>query len=99
MAGNAPIKLQLPIQDTASFEPFGLDAESAHAWVQALPTGNARQTVQLLRQVIDDLNRVILEPALRFNILEALRPNLFVATAALSRKFLNQPLVLPEELR
>ena len=99
MAGNAPIKLQLPIQDTASFEPFGLDAGSAHAWVQALPSGNARQTVQLLRQVIGDLNKVTLEPALRFNILEALRPSLFVATAALSRKFLNQPLVLPEELR
>ena len=99
MAGNAPIKLQLPIQDTASFEPFGLDAESAHAWVQALPAGNARQTVQLLNQVIGDLNKVTLDPALRFNILEALRPSLFVATTALSRKFLNQPLVLPEEPR
>lgn len=99
MAGNAPITLQLPIQDTASFEPFGLDAESAHAWVQALPAGNARQTVQLLQQVIDDLNKVTLEPALRFNILEALRPSLFAATAALSRAFLNQPLVLPEEPR
>ncbi len=99
MAGSAPIKLQLPIQDTDSFEQFALDAESAHAWVQALPAGNARHTVQLLLQAIGDLNKVNLEPVQRFNIMEALRPSLFVATTALSRNFLNQPMVLPEEPR
>ncbi|MEH6608410.1 MAG: GTPase [Halioglobus sp.] len=99
MAEIAPIKLQLPDQDLEKFEFFELTAEAAHRWIQELPGANARQSVQQLQQVISQLNRLKLSPGVRFNLLEAMRATILVATSGLSRNILNQPLALPEEAR
>lgn len=94
-----PIKLRIPRQDLEAFRLFSLDAHAARAWAQSLPVTNTVAVVSQLRQALGDLNRVGLKPEARYSVLEALRPNVEVAIANLSRRFLNQPLVMPEEPR
>ncbi|MEP0201208.1 MAG: GTPase [Halioglobus sp.] len=99
MTEQSPIKLRLPTQDLASFSHFALNTEAAHHWALGLPVANTRKVVHELRAALGELNRVEMAPQNRFNILEALRPRLLVALSTLTKRFLNQPLVLPEEPR
>jgi hypothetical protein len=64
-----------------------------------LPVANTKAVVQELRRAISELNRVAISPDIRFNIMEILRPSLNVAIATMSRRFLSQALVMPEEPR
>ncbi len=99
MSNNQPIKLRIPRQDLAKFALFELSPEQAGTWADSLPMANTAQGAQPLHSAISDLNRVDMSPALRFSILEALRPTLDQALSALSRDYLNQPVVLSEESR
>ena len=99
MSSTGPIKLRIPRQDLQAFKLFRLNAEAASQWAQGLPVANTKSVVSQLRDALQDLNRVQLDPESRFEILEVLRPNLQVALTNLSRRYLNQPLVLPEEPR
>jgi hypothetical protein len=99
MSDNAPIKLRIPRQDLAECTLFRSSADAAQIWAKNLPIANTRLVVQKLRSAISELNRVELAPDVRFNIMEALRPSLHVALSTMSRRFLNQPLIMPEEPR
>ena len=99
MTTATPIKLRIPKQDLAQFTGFELSVEGATAWAQALPVTNTRQVTQQLRETLTLLNRTALAPDLRFEIMEALRPNLKVALSTLNKRILNQPLAMPEEPR
>ena len=81
------------------FTHFTLDEEAARQWTRGLPLANTRSSAQQLRQVISDLNRVGLAPETRFQIVEALRPDLLIVLSNLAKRFLNQPLIMPEEPR
>lgn len=97
MINRAPIKLRIPEQDLEEFSLFDLTADAAIIWAQSLPVANTKQVVQQLRRAIEDLNRLVISPDVRFGIMEALRPSLYIGLTALTKRFLNQPLVLPEE--
>jgi hypothetical protein len=97
MVSNAPIKLKIPRQDLQDFPLFQLNVDAAQAWARSLPVTNTRSVAQQLRQAIGDLNRVRLAPETRYNIMEVLQPNLHVAFSNLTKRFLNQPLVMPQE--
>lgn len=99
MSENPPIRLRIPRQDLADFGSFPLSAQGAEQWAQSLPVTDTRRYVAQLRETARDLNRVAMPADLRFDIMEALAPGLQVAATNLSRRFLNQPLVLPEEPR
>lgn len=99
MSNNEPIKLRIPRQDLSEFVLFGLTGEQARSWVESLPIANTAQVAQQLRSAISDLNRVEMKPNMRFEILEALRPTLHTALSTLSKYYLNQPIVLPDEPR
>jgi hypothetical protein len=99
MSENTPIKLRIPRQDLTSCTLFRASAEDARVWAQNLPIANTKLVVQKLRSAIDELNRVEMAPDLRFDIMEVLRPSLHVALSTMSRRFLHQPLVMPEEPR
>jgi len=99
MVSNAPIKLKIPRQDLQDFSLFQLNARATHTWAQGLPVTNTRSVAQQLRHAINDLNRVELAPEIRYSIMEVLQPNLHVALSNLTKCFLNQPLVMPEEPR
>jgi hypothetical protein len=97
MINSAPIKLRIPEQDLEDFSLFDLTADAAILWARSLRVANTKAVVQQLRQAIEDLNRLVISPDVRFGIMEALRPGLHIGLAALTKRFLNQPLVLPEE--
>jgi hypothetical protein len=99
MLSNAPIKLKIPRQDLQDFSLFQLNADAAHTWAQSLPVTNTRSVAQQLRRAISDLNHVKFAPEVRYSIMEVLQPNLGVALSNLAKRFLNQPLVMPEEPR
>lgn len=97
MNSNAPIKLRIPRQDLADFSTFRANADGASDWAAHLPVTNTAGVVQQLLQALGQLNRVPLSPEVRYSILEALRSTADVALGNLSRRFLHQPLVMPEE--
>ena len=96
---KAPIKLKIPRQDLQDFPLFQLNTDAARAWAQSLPVTNTRSVAQQLRHAIGDLNHVKLAPEVRYSIMEVLQPSLDVALFNLTKRFLNQPLVMPEEPR
>ncbi len=99
MSDPTPIKFRIPRQNLAAPTVFRATAEDAANWAQNLPIANTKLAVQKLRSAIDELNHVDMAPDVRFDIMEALRPSLRVALSTLSRRLLNQPLVMPEEPR
>ena len=99
MNKNEPIRLKVPRQDLAAMTLFRPNADAARQWARDLPVTNTRSVAQQLREAISDLNRVSLAPEIRHSIMEALRPSMQVALFNLSRHYLNQPLILPEEPR
>lgn len=96
MEGNTKITLRIPNQDLEDFSLFALDRDSADQWAQALPVTNTDAVVDLIKRALAELNRVSIPPEVRFEILETLVPSLDVAVSNLSKRFLNQPLVMPE---
>jgi len=99
MNDKEPIKLRLPRQDLSEFALFGLSADQARNWAEGLSMVDAAQLARRLHGAVGDLNRVDVDPDIRFEILEALRPALHTALSTLSRRYLDQPAVLPEESR
>ncbi len=97
MADKAPVKLRIPRQDLDQHSLFPLTLEGVQSWTNALPVTNTREVAQQLRVAISELNRVHLPAEQRHALLESMRSNLTVATGSLSRRFINQPLVLPAE--
>ena len=99
MNNEALIRLKLPRQDLAEFSLFPTNETAVRAWASELPVANPRSVAQQLLQAINELNRHPLSPETRFQVLEALADKLQVTLTNLTRRFLNQPLVMPEEPR
>ena len=99
MTSEGPIKLKLPRQDLARFSHFQTSESAAREWASHLPVANPRGVAQQLLGALSDLNTHPLSPELRFDILEAMTEKLQVTLTNLTRRFLNQPLIMPEEPR
>lgn len=97
MTDNARVKLRLPTQDLDRFDAFPLERDAAAAWAANLPLANVLAVLQQLIHVVGDLNRVRMSASTRHDLLEALRPTIDTALQNSGKRFLNQPLVLPEE--
>jgi hypothetical protein len=99
MEDQRTIKLKIPRQDFTGAPLFQPTIQAADDWVQSLPVTNTNSLVQLLGQALSDLNRTRISPEVRYSIADLLRPNLDVAVSNLSKRFLNQPLIMPVEPR
>jgi cyclic-di-GMP-binding protein len=99
MSTEIPIRLRVPEQDLDTLTLFQPRVEAAREWAHHLPIANPEGVVQQLVEALSEINRCRMAPELRFNILAELQGNLAIATASLCRRFLNQPLVMPEEPR
>jgi hypothetical protein len=97
MAQNTTVKLKIPRQDLSQHSLFLPNVDAVKDWTQRLPVANTDAVVAALDQALDQLNRLPLSPEIRYKLLEVLRPSLEVALSNLSRRFLNQPLVMPAE--
>jgi len=99
MDDQTTIKLTIPRQDFGGVPLFRPTPEAAQEWVQTLPVTDTNSLAQLLDKAISEINRTRLSPKIRYRIMEVVRPSLDVAILNLSRRFLNQPLIMPEEPR
>lgn len=99
MEDQTTIKLKVPRQDFSGEPLFQPTEAAASDWVQNLPVTNTNALVQLLAQAVGDLNHTKLGPETRFKIMGHLLPNFQVALLNLSKRYLNQPLIMPEEPR
>ena len=96
MEDRIAIKFKIPRQDLPALSLFEPSAEAAKTWAQTLPFANASTAGQSLIQALNDLNRMQLSPEVRYSIIEMLRPKIDETQSALSKGFLNQPLVMPK---
>ena len=89
--------LKLPRQDKSELSLFAASEDGVRAWIDALPIMDTTRLVNMLLQALDDLNRTSLPPKTRYNLLDALYPNIDMALTKLCKRFLNQPLIMSSE--
>ena len=89
--------LDTPSQDWDAPEFCGADVRQLAHWVDQLPRTNLGQTSRSLYNALKELNRSRINPALRFELIEILRPVLYNTCRALQKHFYNQPIVLPPQ--
>jgi len=66
-------------------------------WVKELPMANIGETSRQLYQAIIELNKLMVAPNIRSQLLEVLREPIHYACQELSKHFLNQSIVLSEK--
>jgi cyclic-di-GMP-binding protein len=99
MITESPIRLAVPEQDLETLSLFPTRADAAQDWTNRLPVANPQVVAQQLETALGEINRCRMGPEQRFEILGALQGNLHIACSSLSRRFLNQPLIMPDEPR
>lgn len=99
MSTREPIRLKVPHQDLDRCQFFASDPDSAQNWISSLPMANLGSTTRQLYQAVTELNRVRMLPNKRMPLLELLRTPIYYVTRQLTRHYLNQPAVLPEQGR
>lgn len=88
---SAPIKLKLPPQDQDAPTRFAADVKDVGNWLHSL-AGEAM--ADQLSGALQELNRCVINPQLRYDILELLRPHVEKSNSQLARHYLNQsPLI------
>lgn len=99
MSTVVPVELRIPPQDGAPFARFGTTLAAAAAWCDALPMADPSGVARTLRDTLVELNRAPLDPELRYELLETLRPSLTQTLTLLDRMLINQPLIMPPRLQ
>ena len=90
-------RFALPAQDRAASSLFQANSAALVQWLETLHKTNLGETTRALFETLTELNRVELNPALRLQLLEVLRPTIYFAASGLRRHYLNQAIVLPEQ--
>ncbi len=90
-------KFHLPPQDRDAPTLFAASCDAVKTWLAGLPKANLGQSTRALFSAVTELNQVRMSPSLRLQILDLLRPSIHTASQSLSRHYLNQPIVLPEQ--
>lgn len=97
MASSADtLRQRLPIQDLARLTLVTPQPKKLREWVEALPMVNVGETSRQVFLTLQEINRLNLDPASRFELLEILRPTVHTLNKALSKHYLNQSIMLPE---
>ncbi len=96
MSREALFSVPLPAQDAQEFTLFAPREDAARAWAAQLPITNIREASRLLLEAVTALNHFPLHAEKRFQVLDTLSDYLRVTLANLNRRFLNQPLVMPD---
>lgn len=90
-------RLLIPDQDLPrlSFCP-SVKASSVFDWIHALPLTQAEQVSAIFYSALPELSRVKANWELRLSIAETVRTPLHHCMEGLSKRYLNQPLIMPE---
>lgn len=97
MDGELNRRLNLPRQDLTTCSRFRPNPEAARDWAHSLPVTRAQVVAQEFAGALAELNRVRLSAENRYELLETLHPVLEASLSNLAKRFLNQPIVMPEE--
>lgn len=68
-------------------------------WIEHLPMVNLGEASRQLYHAIIELNQLIIEPETRIKLLELLRTPIQFICSALSKHYLNKPILLPDKAR
>lgn len=93
------VRLKLPDQDLPHLTLGSDNPKKLQLWIDNLPVMNMGEMAKQLYQYIQELNRLRVEPKLRFQLLEVVRPSIQHVCQSLQKHYLNQALVLPEKAR
>ena len=99
MSSQDTIRLKVPRQELNQSSFFNTEESAVDDWVRKLPMANIGQTTRLLFKALTELNHVRVLPAKRMVILEKLRIPIHYVCNSLSKHYLNQAIVLPEQPR
>lgn len=97
MASSADILRQrLPAQDLTRLSLVSHQPKKLKEWVAALPMINVGETSRQVFQTLQEINRLHMDAAARFELLEILRPTVHTLGNALAKHYLNQSVMLPD---
>lgn len=91
------IVLEMPVQHLDAPRFCAADCDHLRLWVEQLPRGDLGNTSRQLFEAVQELNSCRLEPELRFELLEVLRPHVYSVCSSLGIHYHNQPIVLPSK--
>lgn len=89
------IALDMPVQHLDAPRFCAADSRLLSEWAEQLPRGDLGNTSHQLFDALQELNSCKLEPGLRFELLEVLRPLVYSVCGSLAIHYHNQPIVLP----
>lgn len=93
-------QLSLPEQSRKQLDfCAGRKPAQVAAWVDELPRTRVNYTGGLLYRALPEIEQLKTDPATRLEMLDLLRPAVHESIESLSRRFLNQPLILPPPAR
>lgn len=97
MASSAEtLQQRLPTQDLSRLSLVSHQPKKLKEWVAALPMINVGETSRQVFQTVQEISRLNIDAATRFELLEILRPIVHILCTALSKHYLNQSIMLPE---
>lgn len=92
-AEGSPLKIPPQDLDILSFaQP---NPKRVREWVEGLPQMNVGETAKRIYAAVQEISRLRIDSESRFQMLEAMRGPIHFVCNALSKHFLNKPVVLP----
>lgn len=99
MSNQDTIRLKVPRQDLDQSSFFECEEKAVAQWLGELPMANLGQSTRKLYQALTELNRVRMLPVKRMAILEKMRTSIYYVSRSLTKHYLNQSIVMPEQPR
>tara|TARA_R110002073_G_scaffold67049_11_gene167298 strand:- start:43059 stop:44852 length:1794 start_codon:yes stop_codon:yes gene_type:complete len=97
LGSELKLDLSIPEQTLISLSFADPTPVGFKVWVDNLPLANVGEISRQLYQAIIELNKLVIAPLLRSQLLEIIRPPIEYVCKELSKHFLNQSIVLPEK--
>jgi hypothetical protein len=97
LGSELELDLSIPEQTLISLSFADPTPAGFKLWVDNLPLANVGESSRQLYQAIIEFNKLSLNPVLRCQLLEIMRPPIEFVCKELSKHFLNQSVVLPEK--
>ena len=94
---KAPIKLHIPTTSTAAPTVFAANVDGILKWAKQLPMANTGESARQLYLAMRELNQWDTDPALRFQLLEVVRPYIYSICSQLNKHFLQSSISLNEK--
>lgn len=93
---QAPIRIQVPKLENKKLTFCDGSLSGFEAWAKKLPMANVGASAKMLFQATRELNTTAMPSAQRYKMLEIIRTQVYSICNLLSKRFLNQPVMLNE---